>query len=64
MIINGTQENVEAGITISELLHKFDVNPEKIVVEVNLEIIPKDQFDTKVLKEEDKIELVSFVGGG
>ena len=37
---------------------------EKIVVERNLEIIPRDQLENVVIQENDSIEVLSFVGGG
>jgi sulfur carrier protein len=37
---------------------------QNVVVELNGEIIHRDQLDTKILVENDKVELISFVGGG
>ena len=36
----------------------------KVVVEINEEIIPRDSFDTYLIKDGDTVEVLSFVGGG
>jgi len=64
MIVNGKQMNFKAGITASEMLVELGMDPEKVVVEVNLEIINKEQFLSKVLESESKVEIIRFVGGG
>lgn len=50
--------------SITTMLQKLGLSPEKVVVEVNMDIVPKEQFDGRILNEEDTIEVVSFVGGG
>lgn len=64
MIINGKDMDFKEGITIEELLKKLDLGMDKVVVEVNLEIIAKEKYYEFVLNEKDKIEIISFVGGG
>ena len=64
MIVNGKQMNFKAGITTSEMLKELDIDSKKVVVEVDLEIINKEQFASKVLESESKVEIIRFVGGG
>ncbi|EYE88659.1 thiamine biosynthesis protein ThiS [Fervidicella metallireducens AeB] len=64
MIINGKNMEFDNGINIMELLKKFNLSEDKVVVELNYEIIPKEKFSQIVLNKEDKLEIVSFVGGG
>lgn len=64
MIINGKNIDLSEGITISEMLAKLNLDKEKVVVEVNHEIVKKENYSSRVLNQEDKIEIVSFVGGG
>ncbi|QXM06894.1 sulfur carrier protein ThiS [Crassaminicella indica] len=64
MIINGKEMDFDSEITICEMLKKLDLNEEKVVVEVNLTIIPKEKYNEHVLNKADKVEIVSFVGGG
>lgn len=40
------------------------LKPESVAVELNLEIVPKKEYNIKKLNEGDKIEIISFVGGG
>ncbi|MGL5086697.1 MAG: sulfur carrier protein ThiS [Clostridium sp.] len=64
MIINGEKKDFENGITISNMLTKLGLVVEKVVVEVNYEIIVKENYENVKLYENDSIEVVSFVGGG
>lgn len=64
MIINGKNYDFKAGITVSEMLEMLKVNENNVVVELNYEIIEKAVFKSVRLKEEDSIEVVSFMGGG
>ena len=61
--ING-EDKALAGINLLEYLKDAGYQLEKIVVERNLEIIPRDQLENVVIQENDSIEVLSFVGGG
>ncbi|MGB9711082.1 MAG: sulfur carrier protein ThiS [Thermodesulfovibrio sp.] len=61
--VNGNEMDVRA-TTIAELLQELEINPQRVVVEVNLEIIKRDRFNEYKIKEGDSIEIVNFVGGG
>ena len=43
---------------------KYDLNKDRVVVEINLEILENEQYETYILKEHDAIEIISFIGGG
>ncbi|MGM9979210.1 MAG: sulfur carrier protein ThiS [Clostridium sp.] len=64
MKVNGKEMNLEDGITIDELLSKIKINKDRVVVEVDGIIVLKDEFSSFKLKENNTIEVVSFVGGG
>lgn len=64
MIINGENTNFEDGITVCEMLERLGLDSQKVVVEVDLEIINRDEFSTKNLRTESKVEIIRFVGGG
>ena len=64
MIINGKKYEFTENSTISEILKKLNVNKERVVVEVNLKIIHKEEYDSFIVKENDSLEVLSFVGGG
>ena len=61
--INGEERNV-VGKTLAEYLATTSYDPKRIAVERNGEIIPKAKYGDTVLKDGDRIEIVSFVGGG
>ena len=61
--INGKKiENNE--IILSSYLEENGINPQRIAVELNGEILPKTQYSDTVLKDGDVVEIVNFVGGG
>lgn len=61
--INGKELSC-AGISLSDYLAGTDYDMKRIAVECNGEIVPKAQYDNKILADGDSIEIVSFVGGG
>ncbi len=62
--LNGENRTVSAALYISGLLAELELEPRKIAVEHNLEIVPKSAYGTTAIKENDQIEIVQFVGGG
>lgn len=50
--------------TVKELISQYKMDPTKIVVERNGEIVHREAFETLVLQEDDVIEIARFVGGG
>lgn len=64
LTINGEQRECTNGLTILELLKILNIDKERVAVELNSNIIPRPEMSKKGLKEDDKIEIVTFVGGG
>ncbi len=62
--VNGKEREVQSGLSVHELVESFDLNPLLIVVELNREILNRDQFKDVQVSEGDAFELVHFVGGG
>ena len=62
--VNGEPYQARDGVTVSGLLEDLQVNPLRVAVEVNLEIVRKAHFATRMLREGDAVEVVNFVGGG
>ncbi len=62
--INGKENEINAATNLFELVADRGLNQDAIVIEHNFEIIPKEKWEAIILKEEDNIEIVSFVGGG
>lgn len=64
MIINGEKKSYGKPMTVAEMLEAEGYKRTAVAVEVNLEIVPKTAYDTRVLQEDDAIEVVKFMGGG
>ena len=62
--VNGKEREVQSGLSVHELVESLDLNPLLIVVELNREILSRDQFKDIHVSEGDAVELVHFVGGG
>lgn len=61
--INGQLRDFTEPLTISQLLQQLDLAPERVVIELNKEILTTEDHITK-LKNGDSLELIQFVGGG
>ena len=62
--INGEGREFDAPVNVRELLTKLGLDPAKIAVERNLEIVPRSQYGEVMVGEGDKLEIVHFIGGG
>jgi len=62
--INGEKYSTEASINILDIINYFNYNKSLLVVEYNNKICDKKEWTTILLKNKDKIEIVSIVGGG
>ena len=62
--LNGKKLVINSKYSILDLLKKYNLANKKIAVEYNGVIVPKVMFKKKYLKNNDKIEIVHFIGGG
>lgn len=63
--VGGEKKEVAEGITVAQLIELEKVEmPLYVTVSVNEEFIESETFDTHVLKENDKVEFLYFMGGG
>ena len=62
--LNGKDNEIRAGMTVSELLQKWKVRPELVTVEINEIILQKLEYDTTEIKAGDHVEFVFYMGGG
>lgn len=62
--INGNDQVIEGEISIHELIAGKGMDPAKVVVEHNYSIPPREKWHEITVREDDNIEIVSFVGGG
>lgn len=64
LTINGHKKEFAAPITVQQLLTQLDLSTERVVVELNRNILTAEKHSETELKPGDSIELVQFVGGG
>lgn len=62
--INGQEKKVDEGIMLNNLLKELSLEDKVMAAAVNMEIVKQDNWDTFVIKNNDKLELLDFVGGG
>jgi thiamine biosynthesis protein ThiS len=62
--VNGEQRNCGADVTVGDLLRELVIKTERVAVELNLEILDRKDFDHRSLKQGDRVEILSFIGGG
>jgi thiamine biosynthesis protein ThiS len=62
--LNGDPHSVAAASTVAMLVASLGLEPTKVAVERNLEIVPKSLYGDTLLCTGDRIEIVHFVGGG
>jgi thiamine biosynthesis protein ThiS len=62
--INGEQREIPAGLTVASLLRQLQFPVDRVAVERNLEIVPRNRWDATAIEPGDRLEVVHFVGGG
>jgi len=64
IIVNGKQMTVNFKFSLKNLIDKLKLPIKKVAIELNREIVNKKRITKIILKSEDKIEIVNFIGGG
>ena len=64
VVINGENRNFEAPLTLAGLVQVLGMKTDRVAVELNRDIVPRDQWDRTQLADGDRLEIVHFVGGG
>jgi len=62
--LNGKKVVIQTNYSLMDLLKKYKLSNKKIAIEHNGIIISKNNFKKKYLKNNDKVEIVHFIGGG
>ena len=62
--MNGEPQEVPEGLTVAGLLDSLNFPGDRVAVERNLEILPRDRWPGTLLQAGDRLEIVHFVGGG
>jgi thiamine biosynthesis protein ThiS len=62
--INGENRDFESSLTLTDLIERLGMKQDRVAVELNRDIVPREQWSETLLKEGDRLEIVHFVGGG
>lgn len=62
--VNGEPQEVPEGSTVTDMLDRLAFRSDRVAVECNREIVPRDQWPGTTLLAGDHLEIVQFVGGG
>ena len=62
--INGKIKTIVENLKLSELLNQHKIPLKKVAIELNQEIVDKKKLNKQILRNNDKIEIVHFIGGG
>jgi sulfur carrier protein len=64
LFINGQEKNFSAELTLAGLIEQLGMKGDRVAVELNREIVSREQWAATSLREDDQLEVVHFVGGG
>ena len=62
--INGKAETLDGEMSVADLLARRELEPIRVAVEINEDVVPRKTFRETLLRHGDRIEIVTFVGGG
>jgi len=64
VVINGKDAEIPKGETLAGYVASRGLSPQAVVIELNESVVPRDKWESTRLNEGDRVEIVSFVGGG
>ena len=64
IILNGEQTSLQPDMTVTDLLVTLGLQDKRVAVEINLDIIPRSEYQATRLNQGDKVEIVQAIGGG
>ena len=62
--INGEEKDFAGPLTLAVLVQQLGLKPDRVAVELNLQIVARERWQQTDLKDADQLEIVHFVGGG
>jgi thiamine biosynthesis protein ThiS len=62
--VNGEARQVPEDLTLASLMDRLQLPADRVAVELNLEIVPRNRWSETTIREGDRLEVVHFVGGG
>lgn len=64
VFVNGDLREFSNPLTLGELITQLELPATRIAIELNRDVVRRSDWDSTMLKDEDRIEIVHFVGGG
>ena len=64
LILNGEPRSVGSPLTLADLVQQLGMKSDRVAVELNSDIVPRQKWAETQLQEGDRLEIVHFVGGG
>lgn len=64
LMVNGKKLEVPEGATITALLEQLNINPLRVAVQLNLEVIKRERYEKTALNQGDRLEIITFMAGG
>ena len=64
IIVNSSEKEVRDNLSVFDLLNDLDLNRHHVAVEVNLDLVAREQHENFLISDSDQIEIVTLVGGG
>ena len=64
LIINGEDRQFDSALTISALVDRLGMKPDRVAIELNRQLMPRERWATTQLADDDRLEIVHFIGGG
>ncbi len=62
--VNAKLKQIEENTTLDSLLDELNIKDQVMAAAINMQIVKQESWKTHILKSEDKLELLDFVGGG
>jgi len=64
IMLNGETHRLDGPLTVADLLRQMDLAPQRVAVEVNEQLVRRANYERTPLREGDRVEIVTLVGGG
>ena len=64
IFINGEARELENGLTVAAMLDALELPKQRVAIELNRQVVRKQEWESTLVSDNDRIEVVHFVGGG
>jgi len=62
--VNGESQEVADELSLQDLVDNLNLAPKRLAIELNQNVVRRGDWPTMILREDDRVEIVHFVGGG